>query len=83
MWLRDVLPEHFPLARIFIYGYDSKLTETQNFQEIPDLALNFRNDMSNLVAAKPRQLILIGHSLGGIIVKEVGLLPTTEPIYSP
>lgn len=80
MWLRDALPEHFPEARIYVYGYDSKLTDTQNFQEIPDLALNFRNDLSNLVLSKPRKLVLVGHSLGGIIVKEVSALPGTKNI---
>ncbi|KAL0258460.1 hypothetical protein SLS55_005953 [Diplodia seriata] len=69
MWLRDALPKDFPQARIFVYGYDSKLINSKSFQEIPDLSLNFRDHMSNILSGS-RQLILIGHSLGGLLVKE-------------
>ncbi|OMP85203.1 hypothetical protein BK809_0003871 [Diplodia seriata] len=70
MWLRDALPKDFPQARIFVYGCDSKLINSKSFQETPDLSLNFSNHMSNIRSGS-RQLILIGRSLCGLIVKEM------------
>lgn len=31
-WLRDELPKHIPTARIFTYGYDTKLTTQDHHQ---------------------------------------------------
>jgi hypothetical protein len=53
------------------YGYDSKLQDSQSFQSIEDLAISFVNHLKTIgadaVSAKP--LILIAHSLGGLVVK--------------
>ena len=42
MWLRDDLPFDFPSARILIYGYDTKLEDSQSFQDLEALASTFR-----------------------------------------
>ena len=80
MWLRDSLPQHLAgakvQARVFIYGYDSRLIESDSFQEISDLGAEFKNKLVQLTQNSPaqtRRLILLGHSLGGILVKTVSL----------
>ncbi len=42
MWLRDTLPADLPGTQIWLYGYDSKLTASQSFQDLTGLASTFR-----------------------------------------
>ncbi|CAH0000146.1 unnamed protein product, partial [Clonostachys byssicola] len=72
-WFRDFLPEDIPQARLLTYGYDSSLAATDAKYSIGDLAdtfldafLTFRDDTST----SKRPIIFIGHSLGGLIIKE-------------
>lgn len=37
MWLRDALPKDLPSARILIYGYDTKLLESESTQNMIDI----------------------------------------------
>ncbi|KAI0893464.1 hypothetical protein F4806DRAFT_498979 [Annulohypoxylon nitens] len=85
MWLRDTLPEQFENMRILIYGYNSELlnsTSVQNFGDIIGrfqesikgirnhrLWLNKDQKKENSDFNPQRPLILLGHSLGGIIIK--------------
>ncbi|KAJ5920625.1 hypothetical protein N7516_011483 [Penicillium verrucosum] len=55
MWIRDELPDALPGARALIYGYDTKLHDSQSFQLIPDLAIAFVNQLE---------------TLGGLVLKE-------------
>lgn len=79
MWLRDALPEYITpehsktsIARVVIYGYRSPVSNSTSAQSIPDLATAFMEILSLLDSKKP--MVLLGHSLGGIIIKEVGFL---------
>jgi hypothetical protein len=71
MWLRDRLPKDVKGLRVMTYGYNSKLTDSESFQSIDDLAISFIGHLKTIgadaVSAKP--LILIAHSLGGLVVK--------------
>ncbi|PTB73368.1 hypothetical protein M440DRAFT_1339450 [Trichoderma longibrachiatum ATCC 18648] len=78
MWLRDSLPWHLtsetsgkPMARVMIYGYESAIAGSKNMQNIEDLATTFHSSLYSL-AADPtkRRIILIGHSFGGLIIKQ-------------
>ncbi|KAG8798296.1 hypothetical protein FRC16_007515 [Serendipita sp. 398] len=75
MWLRDLLPNDFPNARILSYGYDA---DTRSFaqtstQTIFRHAEAFVEDLSQLRRTEPkRPVIFLAHSLGGIILKKVG-----------
>ncbi|OQV02052.1 NACHT domain-containing protein [Cladophialophora immunda] len=71
MWLRDQLPRDFPTVRCMIYGYDTKLVESKSFQSLDDLARSFIHHLLTIGRAEhsARPLILLGHSLGGILVK--------------
>ncbi|UKZ79092.1 hypothetical protein TrVFT333_006842 [Trichoderma virens FT-333] len=72
MWLRDFLPEAVPNARILTYGYDTKLPGSQSEASIPDLSRRLLESIKTIRSghAKNRPLILMGHSLGGLVVKE-------------
>ena len=71
MWLRDALPQYLPNARIFIYGYDSKLAGSHSFQNLSDLASRFRASLRVALGSvsRDRPLIFIAHSLGGLVRK--------------
>lgn len=77
MWLRDSLPydltsEDKPIARVMIYGYDSTVAESKSMQNLEDFATKFNGSLQTLMnTATIRPIILIGHSLGGLIIKQV------------
>lgn len=81
MWLRDSLPFDLiwedtgrPMARSIIYGYESTVAESDNIQNLEDLATSFHASMLALERrAIARPIILVAHSLGGLIVKQVSL----------
>lgn len=79
MWLRDSLPYDLiseytnqPMARVMVYGYRSSLTRSKSFQNLEDLATGFHSRLSAFTATQTtKPIILIAHSLGGLIVKQV------------
>ena len=78
MWLRDALPYDLtlegngnPTARVMIYGYDSSIPGSENMQNLEDLAASFHSSILALVGSSIKPVILIAHSLGGLIVKQV------------
>lgn len=78
MWLRDSLPSHLtsetdnrPMARVMIYGYESAVAQSKSVQNLEDLATVFHSSLLALAAGPTtRPIILIGHSLGGLIIKQ-------------
>jgi hypothetical protein len=42
MWLRDAVPFDFPQARVLLYGYDTRLADSQSFQDLESIASTFR-----------------------------------------
>ncbi|KAI9799050.1 MAG: hypothetical protein M1833_004244 [Piccolia ochrophora] len=42
MWLRDSLPKHFPKLRVWIYGYESNLSDSHSTSNVYEDAENFR-----------------------------------------
>jgi len=78
MWLRDFLPPNLAResldTRIMIYGYDSQLVDSDNRASIHDYAIQFLEAVKNsryTEVEKHRPLILLGHSLGGLVIKDV------------
>ncbi|KAM0209843.1 hypothetical protein ACHAQD_011020 [Fusarium lateritium] len=78
MWLRDSLPYDIsdedtddPMARVTIYGYESGVANSNSFQNLEDLAASFYSSLRVMVEIPTRPIILIAHSLGGLIVKQV------------
>ncbi|KAK8143430.1 hypothetical protein G3M48_007254 [Beauveria asiatica] len=78
MWLRDSLPYDItdkatkkPMARVIIYGYPSTIANSTNVQHINDITTSFITSLLPLATLRPvKPIIFIGHSLGGIIVKQ-------------
>ncbi|KAK1977787.1 hypothetical protein LZ30DRAFT_730850, partial [Colletotrichum cereale] len=73
VWLRDFLPKDVPNIRVLIYGYDTTLPGSLSKQSIEDLGGIL---VERVVAFRARDnttrrpLIFIGHSLGGLLIKE-------------
>ncbi len=66
MWLSDSLPRHMPTARVMIYGYESGLQDSTSFAGLDDLASSLHLDICRLLrSGEQKQLVFIGHSLGG------------------
>lgn len=80
MWLRDRLPQDVPKLRSFIYGYDTKLFKSHSFQDLDDIASSFIESLKEIRRAlsPARPLILLAHSLGGIVVKRALVLLAKE-----
>ncbi|KAH6971767.1 hypothetical protein BKA56DRAFT_494822 [Ilyonectria sp. MPI-CAGE-AT-0026] len=78
MWLRDALPHDLtwetsdcPMARVMIYGYESTVAGSNNMQNLEDLATSFHTSLIELPRGlTTRPIILVAHSLGGLIVKQ-------------
>ena len=51
MWLRDFLPREFPTARILTYGYSSKLSASESFQDLEAIAAALRTSIKRLLNA--------------------------------
>lgn len=79
MWLQDALSSDLtnfqtgrPMARIMIYGHKSTVPGSRSVQDIDDLATALHSNLLALVESpRTRPIILMGHSLGGLIVKKV------------
>lgn len=70
MWLSDTLPGDIPTARVMTYGYDSRLPYSTSFATLDDLAQTLRIAICRVVRSERKHLILIGHGLGGLLIKE-------------
>ncbi|KAL1623226.1 hypothetical protein SLS56_008394 [Neofusicoccum ribis] len=70
MWLRDDLPRDLLEYRVIVYGYDSKLEGSRSIQNLLDIGTKFRNAVREARPRPEKPLILLGHSLGGIVIKE-------------
>ncbi|KAI9763914.1 MAG: hypothetical protein M1840_009026 [Geoglossum simile] len=72
MWLRDFLPESITNARILSYGYDTILPGSRSTASILELSRKFLESVKAIRSQreKYRPIIFIGHSLGGLVVKQ-------------
>ncbi|KAF8536942.1 hypothetical protein BDD12DRAFT_746625 [Trichophaea hybrida] len=75
MWLRDILPLDFPDFRVLAWGYESDLkdpTASRNITSFARQLLMAIHGARELTTAKHRPIIFVGHSLGGLIIKQAG-----------
>ncbi|KAL0256742.1 hypothetical protein SLS55_009139 [Diplodia seriata] len=70
IWLRDALVRDLSDSRVLTFGLDTQLINSESFQNIADLGGTLRTALRTIRTDPKRPLVLIGHSLGGIIVKE-------------
>lgn len=78
LWLRDLLPQSLPSARVFTYGYPSELVFTKSVATLRDYSRNLLTSLNNLCEEKGRPVILVCHSLGGIVCKQVSIMSNLE-----
>ena len=82
LWLRDMLPQDIPGARIYTYGYPSHLFFSRSTATISDYAMKLLANLNSIRAGKERRpIIFIAHSLGGIVLKQALLLAQIDPNY--
>lgn len=87
MWLRDALPHDLtwedsghPMARVMTYGYESAVAQSKSIQNLEDLATSFHNSLLELPQSRTNKpIILVAHSLGGLILKQV----SSKDVLSP
>ncbi|KAL9632012.1 MAG: hypothetical protein Q9204_003977 [Flavoplaca sp. TL-2023a] len=75
-WPRHLLPQTLPTARVFTYGYDTRVRHAMGSpvsrNAVYDIALDFLGVLEAERRPHPsRPLLFIAHSLGGIVVKEL------------
>ncbi|PKY00736.1 lipa and NB-ARC domain protein [Aspergillus campestris IBT 28561] len=86
-WPRDFLPLDVPQARVFVYGYNSNITNPQSMStaSVKDHANTLLNllDMERSPQMNTRlpKIIFIGHSLGGLVIKQALLNAQEDPKY--
>ncbi|KAJ2988150.1 hypothetical protein NUW58_g4128 [Xylaria curta] len=72
MWIRDALPKDIHGIRAVIYGYETKLAESQSFERIGDIANKLITFLTTygwgLRSSKP--VVFLAHSLGGLILRD-------------
>lgn len=71
LWLRDDLPQHTPDARIFLYKYNSTVVYGNERSTFIDKANEFLEAIrTKREDAEKRPLILLDHSLGGLLIEQ-------------
>lgn len=72
MWIRDNLPKHLHCVRCIIYGYSTKLHDSQSFQSIQDLAHKLIDQLLAYGWGAPsgKPIAFLAHSLGGLVLKD-------------
>jgi hypothetical protein len=71
-WLKTLLPQDIPEARVLTYGYTSDLRRSKYFQETLYLQSSALLDQLALLrpdSLRRRPIIFIAHGVGGLIVK--------------
>ncbi|KAJ5887046.1 uncharacterized protein N7473_009720 [Penicillium subrubescens] len=87
-WPRDFLAEDIPYSRVFVYGYNANITnpQTMSTASIKDHANTLLNllDMERGLQFQslPPKIIFIGHSLGGLVIKQALLNAKEDPKYN-
>ncbi|KAE8381533.1 lipa and NB-ARC domain protein [Aspergillus bertholletiae] len=87
-WPRDYLPQDIPQARVFVYGYNSYVTNPQvmsnaSVKDHANTLLNLLDlERSPQMNTRPPKIIFVGHSLGGLVIKQALLNAQEDPKYT-
>ncbi|KAK1991103.1 hypothetical protein LX36DRAFT_753802 [Colletotrichum falcatum] len=86
LWLRDWLSDDIPNIRVLLYGYDTKLLKSNAKSSVEDLGRRFLESLTAFRTSdktEHRPIILIGHSLGGLLIKEALIHAVRSPASRP
>ncbi|KAJ8694582.1 hypothetical protein PTI98_007242 [Pleurotus ostreatus] len=79
MWLRDHLPEQVPTARIMVYGYNANVVGDVSTGRLRTFAETFLERLRYVrEKSSQRPLILLAHSMGGLVIKQALLTANTR-----
>ena len=83
-WPKTLLPAHLPGSRILAFGYDAYIVQkgVATTNQLVDYSRDFLNSLTSLreiSESSTRPLILVGHSLGGVICKDAILQSRNNP----
>jgi hypothetical protein len=84
LWLRDDLPQYVPESRIFLYEYNSTAVYGKDRSTFIDKA----NELLEAIRTKKddvesRPILLLGHSMGGLLIKQALINAHNNPKYTP
>ena len=81
LWLVDGLAQDLPFARVMVYGYESSLQNSNSFATVHDLAATLYMPVQEILTMQQSStpLIIIAHSLGGLLVKHGGYIGIHPP----
>jgi triacylglycerol esterase/lipase EstA (alpha/beta hydrolase family) len=84
LWLRDDLPQHVPETRIFLYEYNS----TAVYGKDRDTFIGKANELLEAIRIErddmeSRPILLLGHSMGGLLIKQALINAHNNPKYTP
>jgi hypothetical protein len=74
MWLKDMLPLKMPRIRAMTFGYNATVLAGTTVSGVRDNAKSLLMALRNLRQgdrSEGRPIVFVGHSLGGIIIKQV------------
>ena len=78
LWLKHLLPTNVPNARILKYNYASTYLIDAPKESLRSIASRLVHHIHTLRKTVQRPIIFIGHSFGGVVIVDVGLLPFPE-----
>jgi len=81
MWLRDCLHEQIPEARIMLYGYNANVVSDVSTGRLRTFAETFLERLLHVREGSSftdRPLILLAHSMGGLIIKQALLIANNK-----
>ena len=84
LWLRNDLPQYVPESRIFLYEYNSTAVYGSDRSTFIDKASVFLEAIRvKRKNADERPLLLLGHSLGGLLIEQALINAHNNAKYEP
>ncbi|KAI1500990.1 hypothetical protein F5X99DRAFT_219281 [Biscogniauxia marginata] len=84
LWLRDDLPQYVPESRIFLYEYNATAVYGGDRDSFSGRASEFLEEIRvERYGIESRPIIFIGHSMGGLLIKQALINARHNPKYTP